>query len=314
MAEAKQIRVSSVSLADLEGVLSVIAASFSEETGFWGITRKQAQKMLFYYRIASVLQKLTGPRFKFFVAKLGDEVVGTTMVERRRNYAYLEAVAVHPRHRRKGYARALVAHAIKEAFSWGLDRVVLRVREDNFPAKNLYCSLGFEPFERIVTLVWEGESPGLPVSLPSGYRLVRARRNDPQVGELLVKAKEPKAREVYGPPERTSFLSRVLFLLLGSAEEWDLVLKDRRHVGLYHLGTRRTGPVRAKVELLPEFRGQGLEEALLSRAISRSAGLGRKLVLQTEAERTKLVEAALRLGFQKAYVDESMVLFKGRKG
>ncbi|MBC7222353.1 GNAT family N-acetyltransferase [Candidatus Bipolaricaulota bacterium] len=308
-----ELRICPFTPCDFPGVMDVLSASFPEEMDFWGITQTQAEGLLFFYRLATVLQKLTGPRFKFFVAKLGEEVVGTAMIERRKNFAYLEAVAVHPEHRGKGYARALVSRAIEEAFSWGPDRVVLRVREDNFPAKNLYLSLGFVPFERIATLVWEEGNPGPLAPLPSGYRLVRVGENGPRVDELLEKTREPKAREVYGPPERPSILLRVLSVMFGGTEERALVVKGRAPVGIYYLGKRTSSAVRVRVEILPEFQGQGLEESLLSRAVHQAQSLRRKAVLQASTERDELIKAALKVGFQKAFVEESMVLFRGKR-
>ena len=53
-------------------------------------------------------------------------------------------VAVHPRFRRQGVARAMLADIIERATKQGFRRMTLEVRKSNDPAQTLYRSLGFE--------------------------------------------------------------------------------------------------------------------------------------------------------------------------
>lgn len=53
-------------------------------------------------------------------------------------------VAVHPRFRRQGVARAMLADIIEGATQRGFRRMTLEVRKSNDPAQTLYRSLGFE--------------------------------------------------------------------------------------------------------------------------------------------------------------------------
>ena len=53
-------------------------------------------------------------------------------------------VAVHPRFRRQGVARAMLADIIEGATKRGFRRMTLEVRKSNDPAQTLYRSLGFE--------------------------------------------------------------------------------------------------------------------------------------------------------------------------
>ncbi|MGF1473404.1 MAG: ribosomal protein S18-alanine N-acetyltransferase [Rubrobacteraceae bacterium] len=55
---------------------------------------------------------------------------------------HIMTLAVHPEHRRRGYARALVAAAISA--HPGAGRVYLEVRPGNTAARALYEGLGFE--------------------------------------------------------------------------------------------------------------------------------------------------------------------------
>ena len=57
--------------------------------------------------------------------------------------AVVHLLCVHPRFSRRGYARALVAHAIFRARSEGRKAVRLDVLEGNLPAERLYLSAGF---------------------------------------------------------------------------------------------------------------------------------------------------------------------------
>ena len=53
-------------------------------------------------------------------------------------------VAVHPKYRRQGVARAMLTDIIESAAKRGFRRMTLEVRKSNDPAQTLYRSLGFE--------------------------------------------------------------------------------------------------------------------------------------------------------------------------
>jgi len=53
-------------------------------------------------------------------------------------------VAVHPRYRRQGVARAMLGDIIESAVKRGFRRMTLEVRRSNDAAQTLYRSLGFE--------------------------------------------------------------------------------------------------------------------------------------------------------------------------
>jgi len=58
-------------------------------------------------------------------------------------HAFIQNVAVHPRHRRCGLATLLVERAIAEARDGGAESVALDARRSNVAAHRLYQSLGF---------------------------------------------------------------------------------------------------------------------------------------------------------------------------
>lgn len=57
---------------------------------------------------------------------------------------HITNIAVHPQHRRRGIARALMTAVLEEARSQGHQVVVLEVRPSNQEAIGLYDSLGFQ--------------------------------------------------------------------------------------------------------------------------------------------------------------------------
>ena len=56
---------------------------------------------------------------------------------------HIHTLAVHPAHRRRGYARALLDSVLGEAVREGARSATLEVRESNEPARRLYEGAGF---------------------------------------------------------------------------------------------------------------------------------------------------------------------------
>jgi ribosomal-protein-alanine N-acetyltransferase len=80
-------------------------------------------------------------------------------------------LAVHPKHRRQGIARRLLAEGLTQARELGANLAWLEVRPSNTPARALYASFGFTEVGRrpqyyddtsedalLLTLEWEEES------------------------------------------------------------------------------------------------------------------------------------------------------------
>jgi ribosomal-protein-alanine N-acetyltransferase len=96
----------------------------------------------------SVASELDNKLSLWLVAVEDDEVVGYIGSQTCCDETDMMNVAVHPQHRRKGIAEALVlalVDALKEAGSYCL---TLEVRASNDPAKSLYEKLGFEQVGR----------------------------------------------------------------------------------------------------------------------------------------------------------------------
>jgi ribosomal protein S18 acetylase RimI-like enzyme len=95
-------------------------------------------------------------------------------VHGRRSYL-IANVAVHPKHRRKGIARALTLAALEDIQKRGGASAWLQVRANNAGAFELYKRLGFSETARRST--WH--SAGTPlVSVEAGIRVRERRRSD----------------------------------------------------------------------------------------------------------------------------------------
>lgn len=76
------------------------------------------------------------------LAKSGDRAAGFAMLRSAAGEAELLLIAVCPRDRRQGLARALLTQAAQDAEKAGIDMLHLEVRDGN-PALDLYRATGF---------------------------------------------------------------------------------------------------------------------------------------------------------------------------
>ncbi len=79
---------------------------------------------------------------RVYVAVLDGAPVGFCCFFALYDSADLEIIAVHKDYRRKGVAKALLAHAKDELVGMGVRRVLLEVRKSNSAAIAFYASLG----------------------------------------------------------------------------------------------------------------------------------------------------------------------------
>jgi ribosomal protein S18 acetylase RimI-like enzyme len=307
--ETPNLRVRELRRKDIPAVIELFQGSFPRELEVMGFNPETVRKQLRLYGLARLVQRLTRKPFVlFWVGEVAGEIVATVTLTRKRGSWYISTVMVAPEHRRRGYGRAMVEHALGVIRTQGGRRAVLHVLEDNLPAKRLYEGAGFSRFERVVHLVREppeaGESP-----LPQGYRLVRIGMFDPRAAQLTYAAMEPDSAEVYGPPQVPPWYLQALARRQPGVREPQAVVREGEWVGVYSFsapfGTK--GAASAGISLLPEHRGLGLEEALLSLALARARELGcpRLLVRANEANGA-LLSACERLGFTRLYAMEGM--------
>jgi len=87
----------------------------------------------------------------FLVGVLDRQLVATVMAGYDGHRGWLNDLAVHPDHRRRGHGRAMVAEAEKRLRTLGCPKINLQVRDDNRQALEFYGRLGFLP-DRVVCL------------------------------------------------------------------------------------------------------------------------------------------------------------------
>jgi len=102
------------------------------------------------------VDELRKPEITFWSAWEGEELLGCGAIkELDLNHGEIKSMKTAPNHLRKGVARKILIHIIKEAKKRGYERLSLETGSmDAFlPAKKLYGSLGFrycEPFSDYV--------------------------------------------------------------------------------------------------------------------------------------------------------------------
>ncbi len=121
-----------MTLEDLDEVLSIEKASFHTP---W--SRGAFRYELTQNRVA-----------RSVVMRAGSEIAGYLCLWEIGHEIHVTNLAVHPRHRRRGVARRLLAAMLDDARRKSVELVFLEVRPTNTEAVHLYESLGFQVIGR----------------------------------------------------------------------------------------------------------------------------------------------------------------------
>src|SRR5262249_3512675 len=81
------------------------------------------------------------------VAIDADEIVGVLLAMRSQvspDDVYIQDVATHPGHRRRGIARLLLGHVYDQAAAWACRRMYLTSEPDNHIAHTTWLAVGFD--------------------------------------------------------------------------------------------------------------------------------------------------------------------------
>lgn len=97
----------------------------------------------------SIDKKLAIQDGLFFVALVGDKVVGTILAGYDGHRGWLYAVAVHPDRQHLGIGTALVRHAEKALVNLGCTKINLQVRGAGNDVAAFYASIGYLVEDRI---------------------------------------------------------------------------------------------------------------------------------------------------------------------
>jgi ribosomal-protein-alanine N-acetyltransferase len=88
--------------------------------------------------------------------------------------AHIAKVAVHPTHRRRGIASAMLERLVDHARRLGIPKAYLEVRKSNLAAQELYRRLGFR-FERLQPRAYPDNGEDALVFARDGLLETRAR-------------------------------------------------------------------------------------------------------------------------------------------
>lgn len=82
--------------------------------------------------------------YRHYLLQDGGTVVATAAVKDAGTRSWMSLLAVHPQHRRKGYAKQLVTGVCRAEYEAGRRRMGLEVLADNNPAIRCYEGVGFQ--------------------------------------------------------------------------------------------------------------------------------------------------------------------------
>lgn len=149
MKEQERIRIRPMTLDDLQGVLTVEEACFSEP---WSEQVYRATLLLDYtaYFVAEITQEGLSPLFEK-AGLSGSRIVGTIGLKNIAGEGEVTNVAVLPSWRGQGIGGRLMERLLADGKKEGIEAFTLEVRAGNLPAIRLYESFGFAA---------EGRRPG----------------------------------------------------------------------------------------------------------------------------------------------------------
>ena len=121
----------------------------------------------------------------FFVAAVGEKVVGTIMAGYDGHRGWIYSVAVLPEYRRRGVGTRLTRHAEERLKSLGCPKINLQILQENKAVEAFYRKLGYDTEQRISMGKKIPENivsarPSAPLkgdrSMPSGNREIAQER------------------------------------------------------------------------------------------------------------------------------------------
>ncbi|MNS15632.1 ribosomal-protein-alanine N-acetyltransferase [compost metagenome] len=100
------------------------------------------------WTLASFQNELSNAASTYFVATLGDRIVGYAGYWLILEESHVTTIGVDPKHQRKGYGELLMLDLIEHAAKHGARWVTLEVRASNIAAQKMYEKFGFTSLGR----------------------------------------------------------------------------------------------------------------------------------------------------------------------
>jgi len=304
-----EFRIRSFRSRDLTRLLEIRRKSLAKEFEIFGFNEERLRKQFRLYRLTRMFERLTGSVFfRVYVGEVDDLVVGITCLSKNDEFWHISMVMVDPEYRRRGYGRSLVSKACSDAKSFRAKGAILYVFEDNVPAKNLYKSLGFIKFERRAYFHMDARKLD-EKKIPLGYKLLRINVFDRNALRVTDASRDEDSAKVYGKSHLPPFYIRLFARIFktGTAENYAIVL-DKHCIGAYSLNFESEKTSSVSLSLLREYRGHGIEEAILTQAVTKTFKFGiPRITIDFNEKNRELKEACEKLGFKRTSVMECMV-------
>ena len=301
---------------DLSDLLVLLPVCFGKEFEVSGFDPDHVTDMVnrMFGRTGSLflgLLRLFGKEpVKLLVAEAGGQIIGTTMINPREKSGYISSVMVHPDHRRKGIATALMTSALNYIRKKKKVRAVLHVDSVNDHAISVYAKLGFKAFEHSAYFVGETDSMQVP-EYPFGVMIRRFQKEDlNQVYNLIESSEDPNSLRIFDFTKKnlgTPFLQRIFHFV---TRKQLVALVGSRIVG--YAEAAYTTPKEAgrisSIYVNLEDRSLGIEKLLIDAARNEIAKGGvKKIRITVPTAKQELIEIANALGFAEVLAMDAMV-------
>ena len=263
-------------------------------------------------RIVLGLLRLFGRRFfHFFVIEEGDGIAGTTLLTFNGPTGYLSMVVVDPKHRRKGYARALIERAREASARARKQWVALDVLTDNTPARTLYEAVGYRKL-RTAAFFAHDDAPAIGQGAPPATGQIRPfRRSDTKPLVEIVRRLSPPDVERVLPTNASAIAGSgtVDRMLETQTAAW---VVDRGRGPEAWMGAS-VSPVTEAAHFSTPILAETVEPERATELVRTAAAWvaargGRRLVCSVPEDRTRARAALEGVGFRAAF--ETLTLYR----
>lgn len=303
---------------DLDSVLELERLCFSREFEAMGLDTAHLRKRvarLFGFAgrfLLLLLRFLRKEPFRFLVAEVDGNVVGTTIVSQNGKVGYISTVMVHPYYRGRGIAKKLVEKAISYIRQRRMKMAVLHVDPVNKPAKSLYAKLGFKEFEKMVYMVGDVNTVSSILEFTGEVHIRNFQKKDiDQVYELAKSCEDPEHLKVFTFEKRDlqgSFLARVFNISKEIKITATNGSKVIGYVNITYMTDTGVGQI-SHIYVHSGMRSMGIEEQLIHAGMKIAGKFGMKKVLaMVSLRRQELISAMRRCGFEEKFAVDGMVL------
>lgn len=142
--------IRNASALDAVTITSIVRESFRDVALRFGLTLENCPKHPSNCEVRWIREALQ-KGIHFYILEVDDQPLGSIALEKANSeVGYIERLSVLPKHRRKGFGRSLVEHAMAQASEHGLNRIDIGIISDQIELRKWYERLGFVEQRRAV--------------------------------------------------------------------------------------------------------------------------------------------------------------------